>query len=401
MSDDIGDGLLFQSILQTLRRSLYACPEGAGVESTTASLVTSFVSAYQPDAILTGLGGGHGMCAIFEASEAGPTVAVRADLDAVPIERNESLEQVAQPADEVTLGFPAVATRFEHRCGHDAHMTMVAALAALVRREPLPRGRLALVFQPAEETGEGAAQILMDPRFQVLAPDFTVGLHNLPGEAKGAIVVRAGTMACASVGLQIDLHGLAAHAAEPELGVSPLPAVQALLTDLPGLRRAEPGDDDYRLVTITHVDVGRPTYGVSPGHARIRCTLRAATSEGLQALRVAATESVSERAREARLVDQVQWHDEFPSTLNAAELVDTLEQVAAGLKLPLVRRSEPMRWSDDFGHFSRVSPSLYFGLGIGEQAVGLHQEGYAFPEELLVVGAEVLHEVARALLRRD
>jgi metal-dependent amidase/aminoacylase/carboxypeptidase family protein len=145
------------AMLKSLRHTLHGCPEGAGEEVRTAAIVAHFLSAYAPDALITEVGG-HGVLATFESAQPGPTVVVRCDLDAVRVERNE--HHIGADHDSVS-----------HLCGHDGHMTMVAGLAPLLYRARPARGRVVLLFQPAEETGEGAARVLEDPRFRALHPD--------------------------------------------------------------------------------------------------------------------------------------------------------------------------------------------------------------------------------------
>ncbi|MCA9619391.1 MAG: amidohydrolase, partial [Myxococcales bacterium] len=325
-----------------------------------------------------------GLAAVFAAPRPGPTVIVRAELDAVPVERAEQDPQALAPPT------------FEHRCGHDAHMTMVAGLAPLLSVRRPDAGRVVLLFQPAEETGQGAKGVLEDPQFENLRPDFAVALHNLPGVSKNTVVLREDVFACASVGMLLELHGEPAHAAEPEKGVSPAAALGALLATLPTLSTSEgPG---YRLVTITHADMGRRSFGVSPGHAELFATLRAHTTEDLDAVRARVAELVQTTATQHGLRAQLAWHEAFPETRSDARLVRLLRTVCTELQVNHVERPQPMRWSDDFGHVAAAVPAVYFGLGIGEDRPGLHQEGYAFPDDVLPVGLEVLYRFVTRLL---
>jgi amidohydrolase len=370
-------------MLNTLRASLHQVPEGALREARTASIVTGFLHAYGPDALLQSVGG-HGVAAVYESENPGPTMLVRAELDAVPVERAEQNPFVISP--------PA----YEHRCGHDAHMTMVAGLAPLFAVRRPEAGRVVLLFQPAEETGEGAARVLDDPAFMGLRPDFGVALHNLPGVPKNTVVVREGVFACASVGLSIELHGEPSHAAEPEKGISPAAALGELLLELPELSTPEgPG---YRLFTITHVEMGRHSFGVSPGHAQLFATLRAQTNTDLDAVRARATELVREKCDQYGLRSELTWREHFPETRNDPSLIRLLTGICAELELETIEREQPMRWSDDFGHFAAVAPSAYFGLGIGEDCPGLHQEGYTFPDGVVSVGVELLHRFVTRML---
>jgi amidohydrolase len=318
---------------------------------------------------------------------------VRAELDAVPVET----------ADD---GADPHSTRpYAHRCGHDAHMTMVAGLAPLFYARRPTQGRVILLFQPAEETGAGASRVIASPAFSTLEPDFAVALHNLPGEPRNTVLVRSGVMACASVGMQVELHGEPSHAAEPEKGHSPAGALGELLTQLPGLSRVDApydaGDDEegFCLLTVTHAEMGRASFGVSPGHAVIFATLRAPTRSRLAAVQREAEAMVVAQAERHGLQADVRWRDAFPETRNDPQMARLLEQACDELGVSFVKRATPMRWSDDFGHFGEVARCVYFGLGIGEGRSGLHQEGYAFPDQgVMPVGVTLLHRLVERLL---
>ncbi len=368
-------------MLGTLKQTLAALPEPSGFELRTAHVIERFVAAYAPDQLVTGLGG-HGVAAVYAGALPGPTVLVRCELDAIPIEREQA------------------GARVEHRCGHDGHMVMVAGLAPLLQRERPARGRVVLLWQPAEETGEGAVRVIADPRFEAIRPDVAVALHNLPGFGEGEVVVREGVFASASVGMKVALAGTPSHAAEPELAITPRAALASLLTELPALGQLplhQRTSDDYTLLTVTHVNMGRASFGVTPGHAELYATLRAATSEPLDELRLRAQRLVHEIATRESLRAEIGWLDEFPETLNDPRLVERVVAVAEEASLRVIHRSEPFRWSEDFGHFARVCPSVFFGLGIGRLASALHTADYGFPETVLPIGTQLLHGVATSL----
>jgi amidohydrolase len=352
----------------------------------TSRVIASFLSAYRPDSLVTDLGG-HGVAAVFDGRDPGPTVLVRCELDALAIEGNGEVELASS-------GHGTVA----HRCGHDAHMTMVAALApALSIRRPA-RGRVVLLFQPAEETGEGAKRVLADPKFEAIRPDFALALHNLPGEPAGSIVVRRGHFACGSVGLEAQFEGIAAHAAEPEQARTPTDVLCGLLARLPAMSR---GGDHFRLLTVTHTRMGERSFGITPGSAELLATLRAVRDEDLVELREEAAACVVELAAKDGIDAAIEWRDEFPSTVNDASLVDVLEAVSERSSIPLRRSEKPFRWSEDFGHFRRVCPTLLFGLGIGEDAPGLHQPDHAVPDALIPVGSLLWSRLTQAILEAD
>lgn len=367
--------LLLSGMLRTLRSTLHACAEPAGEETATAGVITEFLSAYEPDEIVTDLGG-HGVAAVFEGDAPGPTVLVRADLDGLPLEEG----------------------RCAHLCGHDGHMAIVAGLAPWLHSERPARGRVVLLFQPAEESGFGAHRVVADPQFAKIRPDYAFALHNLPGYTKNTIVCRNNTFASASVGMRVELEGVASHAAEPELARSPAGALRHLLRELPRCTDLE--NEPYRLVTVTHLRMGHESFGITPGSGTLLATLRSATGPGLEQLCREAEAIAREAADASELAVEIAWEEHFPATINDDELVGLLREACALEAIELAERELPFRWSEDFGHFTTVCPTLFFGLGIGSTAAGLHQPDYRFPDEVIGTGMRAFARVVSLVLER-
>ena len=204
------------------RHELHRAPELSGQEAETARKVAAFLATTSADSIVTSIGG-HGVAAVYQGAEPGPTVMFRAELDGLPI-------------DEISdAPYRSAVAGKGHLCGHDGHMATLAALARGLGRQRPARGRAVLLFQPAEENGAGAAAVLADPKFQSLSPDYAFALHNLPGLPLGHVALDEGPVNCASRGMRIALTGKTAHASTPEHGASPMPAVAALMPALTAL----------------------------------------------------------------------------------------------------------------------------------------------------------------------
>ncbi len=160
--------------LTAWRRKLHRQPEISNEEEKTAAEVVAFLADTGPDKVLTGLGG-HGVAAIYDSGEVGPTVMFRSELGALPIHEVSGVPHVSLVPGK------------GHMCGHDGHTAILAALGRQLGRRRPARGRVVLMFQPAEETGNGAAGVVADPRFGKIAPDFAFSLHNLPGVPFGVV----------------------------------------------------------------------------------------------------------------------------------------------------------------------------------------------------------------------
>ncbi len=258
------------------RRKLHRQPEISNEEEKTAKEVVSFLADTAPDKVLTGLGG-HGVAAVYDSGKAGPTVLFRSELDALPIEELSGVPHASQVPGK------------SHACGHDGHTAMLlASLGRQLGRERPASGRVVLMFQPAEETGNGAAGVVADPRYSEIAPDFAFSLHNLPGVPFGEVRLKPGVVNCASRGMRIVLEGKTAHSSMPETGISPMPAISELMPALPALGRATFADDDFSMVTVTHAEMGEAVFGIAPAHAQVWATLRTRRDERMADLCAAA-----------------------------------------------------------------------------------------------------------------
>ena len=371
--------------LTQLRRDLHQYPELSGQEESTARYLKAYLQKYMPDAILTRLGSGTGLAAVFKGPAPGPTIMFRADMDALPIPQ------------ESTASYASQHEGISHKCGHDGHMTMVAGLAPLLHRHRPKRGKVVLLMQPAEETGEGAIALLEDKQFRELKPDYIFGLHNLPGFPMGQLVLREGSFCATSRGMRVRLKGRTSHAAEPEQGHSPATALAQLMISLPQLPQAL-SPQELLLVTLTHASLGEPTFGTSPGIGMLQATLRANLEEEMQLLIQTAEAHIHKIAAEAKLEVEISYHEVFPLTKNEPEVFELLKRAADKTALDIHLKEEPFRWSEDFGHYSKLAPSGFFGLGSGSKQPNLHNAAYDFPDELLPYGLRMYWKLLEEVL---
>ncbi len=369
--------------LTALRRALHAAPEVSGQEAATAAALGAFTADTRPDHVLTGLGG-HGLALVYRGAEPGPRVMIRAELDALPIE-----EVSDHPWRSAVPGKG-------HLCGHDGHATILAGLARLMGRRRPARGEVVLLFQPAEEDGSGAAAVIADPRFSEIAPDWAFSLHNLPGLPEGRFALEPGPNSCASVGLRLRLTGRTSHAAEPHKGVSPAMALSRLIPGLAALGRGGDLAPEFRLVTLTHIRMGEPVFGITPGEATLHATLRTLTDDRMAALQAEALALAAEAAAEDGLTVAHDWHDDFAAGTNDAEATRLFRAAIAAEGLPLIQ-GEPLRASEDFGRFKASARCAMAWLGAGEASPALHNPDYDFPDSLIPLGARAFHRVIRDL----
>ena len=369
------------ALVLELRRELAAHPEASGAEKESARIIRRLLHSTAPDELVTGVGG-CGVVAAYGGAARGPTVLLRAELDAVPA-----------GAGLRDSGFHA------HRCGHDGHMAALAGVAMALGRARPARGRVVLLFQPAEETGRGAARVLADPGFAPFVPDMAFALHNLPGVARHTVVLREGCFAWASVGMVVSLRGETSHAAHPEHGRSPTPVLARLLTELPALTPAGPRPE--RMATIVHTRLGTPAFGTAPGEAELMITLRAESGHGLRLLRDEACRLVEEVAGQQGLGVEVEWVQAFDATNSDPACVASVAAAAAKAGLDVICPREAFRWSEDFGAFTARVPGALIGIGAGGGHPQLHHPDYEFPDELLPAMVRLWMSLVTRLLERE
>jgi amidohydrolase len=259
-----------QSAIQ-LRRDLHRHAELSGCEAGTAQRILRFFQPLEPDETLTELGG-HGLAFGFGSADTGPSVLLRCELDALPITQTNGTAHRS-----VTEGV-------SHKCGHDGHMAILAAVGEALSRQRPARGRVVLLYQPAEETGAGASAVLADPRFAVIRPDLVFALHNLPGFPMGQILLRAETFTCASRGMEIRLTGRTAHAAQPETGRSPAKAMCRIIDELENLPARQEARSELAFATVVGARLGKKAFGTAPGDAAVMATLRSETDATMDRL---------------------------------------------------------------------------------------------------------------------
>lgn len=377
--------MINQDHLTEFRRELHQYPEIAGQEGSTAERLRRKISGYNPDRIITGIGG-QGIAFIFKGKEGGKKILFRADLDALPIKEISSLDYRSAYADRA------------HLCGHDGHMTILTGLAELLDKNRPLKGDVILLFQPAEETGEGAAMVLDDQKFrQEIKPDYVFALHNLPGYPKNSIIINENIFSSASVGLTIRLHGKSSHAAEPSKGNSPVKALSRLIDALYAIQAEKKLYTDFVLGTVVHISLGEKRFGTSPEYGEISMTLRAYRDDDMEILKNEMIKSVRDICGEEKIKWEHEWQEEFLSLENAAYPVEISGKAASESGLEIIKMDEPFKWSEDFSRFTKEFPGAMFGLGSGTEQAALHNPDYDFPDEITTSGVNMFFNIYKLI----
>ena len=374
-----------KATLHSLRKALHRFPNLSGQEEPTAERIQEFLQEFAPTQLRTGLGGA-GLVAVYEFGPTGPGVLIRCELDALPIQEANDFSHRSQ--------HPGVS----HKCGHDGHMTMVAGLAAWLQKQQFSAGRVVLLFQPAEETGKGAAAVLESDGLQDIPIDYAFALHNIPGEPLHTVLLMEQGFSAEVQSFCIRFSGKTAHAAEPEEGINPTGAIAELIQTFAGYNQTTPTASDFAILTPIHIKVGEPSYGVAPGAGELHYTIRTWNSKAMQQL-VAKIEQQTAKTSELHdLAFQLNWFEHFPASTNDASCNTLIEQAAEHLHLLLREMPHPFRFGEDFGWFSQHYKTGMFGLGAGLDTPALHHADYDFPDELLETGVGLFQAIITQIL---
>ncbi len=378
----------FRDALIAMRRHLHKYPETAHKEKKTAAYITDFLKQFKPDQLIEGVGG-NGVVAIFKGSEPGPNILFRSELDGLPIREINRFD------------YRSVNEGNGHLCGHDGHMTMVAGLAPLLSTSRPAKGSVTLLFQPAEETGEGARLVLDDEKFGFVQPDYLFATHNLPGYEESSIIIRKGVFASASKGLIIRLEGSSSHAGHPEGGNNPAVAAAQILQTATGIPSKIFPMHEAALITPIHMRIGNPAFGTSPGEGVVMFTLRAHTNEAMEIMEKEILLQVEHIAKAHRLSWHCDWTEPFDAVVNDEACVDLIEKCARALELEVIRKEIPSPWSEDFGVFTGKYTGALFGIGSGVDMPQLHHGKYDFPDALLEKGTMMFYSIINELLNNS
>lgn len=365
-----------------VRRELHQHPELSGKESETARFVEKQLEAFAPTKIIRHVGG-HGILAEYFFSAEGSTLLFRADMDAVAVQEPDDL-----PYHSLN---PGVA----HKCGHDGHTTILLRLAQMLHEQPLKQGRVLLLFQPAEENGSGSQAVLDTKVLDDYTIDQVYALHNIPGVKTSAILCKEGSFTCAVVSVSITIRGKTSHAAEPQKGISPIPATLRVVEELTRWNNTDIRSDDYFLATIVEIHVGEEAYGVSAGDSVIRATLRAKTDRHLREY----TEKlkhlvITESENTPGLTHEITWLEPFSANENDPRAVGAIKSAALRQGFDYMEMETPFSWGEDFGLFTQQYKGAMFGLGAGENCAPLHSPRYDFPDEIIETGARMFYSIA-------
>ncbi|MDP2983597.1 MAG: M20 family metallopeptidase [Candidatus Latescibacter sp.] len=377
-----------REILETLidiRHVLHRYPETAHKEFKTAETIETF---------LDGIGVRHSRCAetgvvALVGKEGGRTAALRADTDAIEVQ------------DISGLPYTSVNKGVSHACGHDGHITILLGTAwALKQIESALPGVVKLIFQPAEESGTGAARMIRDGALSSPVPDAIFALHGWPGIPLGRIGCRSGPVMAAVDSFRITVKGSGTHGAMPHTGVDPITIAARIIEGIQ-LVRSRMIDPLIPFVVSVGSIHGGFSVNVIPDEVVMGGTIRTLERE-------TRAEIIGHLERMARSTAQAsggkaffEITESFPPNINDDRAIDLVRDAVRETLGPenIVEMKTPTMGGEDFSFFLEKIPGAYFKLGVGDR-FPLHNPAFDFDDRAIPVGIGVMTGVAVRFLER-
>jgi len=372
-----------------IRRDLHAHPELAFEEKRTAEIVAARLTALGLD-VHTGIGG-TGVVGILTGMQPGPTIMLRADMDALPMPEENDVPYASRNAG-VT-----------HACGHDAHVAMLLGAAAILRaRSNDVHGRIAFVFQPAEEGGGGARAMLDDGLIARFAIERAYGLHvvNTAGDAlapSGVFGLRPGPIMAAVDSFDLVVEGRGGHGAMPHRSVDPVVVAADVVGALQRVVSREIDPVEPAVVTVGAIN-GGTTYNVIPPRVALKGTVRTFTEATRDTMEGRVQRIAEHTCAAANASCSLTWHPSYPVTVNdPAEAAFVTATLAAEFGPERVVETAPVMGSEDFSYFAQVVPACFYFLGAGDAAHAFPNHHPAFDIDENAMKAGIAAHVAIAL----
>ncbi len=380
--------------IAAIRRDIHAHPELCFKEERTADVIARALTEWGIP-VHRGLGT-TGVVGIVKNGTSDRAVGLRADIDALPMTEHNTFAHASTYPGKM------------HACGHDGHTAMLLAAARHLARHRHFDGTVYLVFQPAEEGGGGAREMMKDGLFEKFPMEAIFGAHNWPGMQAGQFALKSGPVMASSNEFRIRIHGKGSHAALPHNGIDPVPVacqmVQAFQTIITRNRRpVDPG-----VISVTMIHAGEAT-NVVPDFCDLQGTVRTFTHELIdlieQRMRTVAEHTCA--AFGARC--EFEFRRNYPPTINHPAETAFARRVLGEVVGPEnVLDFEPTMGSEDFSFFLQAKPGCYFLIGNGD---GSHREGghglgpctlhnpsYDFNDDLIPLGATAWVRIAEQWL---
>lgn len=387
---------LREKLIET-RRHLHMYPELSNREEKTAAYIAERLRELGFDEVKTGVAK-HGVVGLLKGSKPGPVVAVRADMDALPIR-----ETIDVPYKSRNPGV-------KHACGHDVHMTVQLGVAEILsKRRDLIDGSIKFIFQPAEEglpEGEEGGALLM-VRVGVLEnprPRAIFGLHVMPDLEAGTVGYGAGPVMAAADHFAVTIRGRKTHGAYPHEGIDPVPVAAEAVLALQTIRSRRVNPIEPVVVSVGVIRGGN-RFNILPEEVELEGTVRTLNEDVRRQVHRWMREILEGVTRAHGATFDMTLREGAAVTYNDPTLVEeTLPALRRVLGDEQVVSYPPKMGAEDFSYFQREIPGFYYMLGVGNKAKGItawiHTPEFDVDEESLVVGTKAMAGVLVDYLAR-
>ena len=368
--------------ISALRRDIHAHPELSFQELRTSDLVAQKLTEWGIP-IHRGLGQ-TGVVGILKNGNSPRAIGLRADMDALPMQEFNQFAHTSQHPGKM------------HACGHDGHVAMLLAAAQHLAQHRHFDGTVYFIFQPAEEGGGGAREMIQDGLFTQFPMQAVFGMHNWPGLALGQFALSAGPVMASSNEFKITIHGKGSHAALPHNGVDPVPVACQMVQAFQTIISRNKKPVDAGVISVTMIHTGEAT-NVVPDHCEMQGTVRTFSLDVLDLIEQRMREVAQHTCAAFGATCTFEFERNYPPTINHAAESDLARQVIADIVGPSnVQLQEPTMGAEDFSYMLQAVPGAYCfigngdgthrEMGHGEGPCTLHNPNYDFNDHLIPLG---------------
>ena len=382
--------------ISSVRRDIHAHPELCFKEVRTADIVAAKLTEWGIP-VHRGMGT-TGVVGIVKNGNSSRAVGLRADMDALPMQEFNTFAHASKHPGKM------------HACGHDGHTAMLLAAAQHLATNRDFDGTVYLIFQPAEEGGGGAREMIADGLFDKFPMEAVFGMHNWPGSPLGKFAVSAGPVMASSNEFKILIKGKGSHAALPHQGLDPVPVACQMVQAFQTIISRNKKPIDAGVISVTMIHAGEAS-NVIPDTCELQGTVRTFTLEVLDLIEKRMQEIAEHTAAAFGLSCEFSFSRNYPPTINSApEAAFAREVMVDIVGADNVLLQEPTMGAEDFSFMLMAKPGAYCfiangdgthrEMGHGAGPCTLHNPSYDFNDDLIPLGATYWVQLAHAWLNK-
>ena len=359
-----------------LRRELHAMPELGYEEHATARRIARELDRYGIE-YEKGIGG-TGIVAWIDKGSSDRAIALRADMDALPIE------------EETGVPYASKREGVMHACGHDGHTTMLLAAARALKEEGDFDGRVVLIFQPAEEGGAGAKRMIDDGLFERFPVDRIYGLHNRPSLPLGKVLIKEGPVMTSVDTWSVRVVGRSGHSSQPHNAINPIVVASHIVLAIKEISSTAIDPAQAHVITVAKMESG-VAFNVIPDECRIEGSVRAFSPEVQETIERRIGELAEGVARGFGARVETEYRRKYPPTINShTETALAAAEACVGSE-NIIHDFASSMGSEDFSFYLQQVPGCYVWLGSKSdpeaETIPLHSSRYDFNDDLIEIGA--------------